>query len=122
MENTPAHGLEDAIIKLGQMAEKRMETAETHEECAFLFGNLNLAAALAAALSSNKPEIHISLDYKTAWKSYYSAKKQAEEFKKEYHQISMEELFPKLFKALKSVFEEESTEKPTKPKKPTKKE
>lgn len=122
MEKTPVKGLTEAIIRIGQMAEKHMLDAENAEEYAFLFGNLNLASSLAHAIANGKHEIHISLEYDTAMKAYTEAKKQAEEIEEEFHQISMDELFPKLFKALKSVFEEEKPKKPTTNKKSNKKE
>lgn len=116
--------LEEMIVKIGTTAEEKMESATTAEEYAFLFGNLNVAAALASAINRSSKTIHLSLDYGKALTAYKASKKEAEEAKKEYHQISLDELFPKLFKALKAVLEEDEKEEPKKPitKKPTKKE
>lgn len=127
MNTTHVKGLANAITQLGIMAEDKMKDATSSEEYAFLFGNLNLAAALSTAIARNNGEIHISLEYEKALNSYKQAQKHLKTHKdteEEYHQISMEEFFPKLFKALKTVFEEETqnTQKPSTTKKSTKKE
>lgn len=117
--------LDKAIIELGIMAEKKMQDAETEEEYAFLFGHVNMAAALAQAIHHTEGAIHISMDYEDAHKSYQEAKAEHEEDEEEcpFKQISMEELFPLLFEALKSATEKKSTpKKPSTTKKSTKKE
>lgn len=122
---TAVAGLEQAIIHLGMLAEEKMEDATSSEEYAFLLGNLNIAAALSKAMHDGKCQIHISMEYEQAKKAYLAAKRETEakEQEEECHQISMEELFPKLFKALKTVFEEETQpKKPSTTKKSTKKE
>lgn len=126
MEITTVTGFEEAIAHIGRLAEAKMETATSSEECAFLLGNLNTAAAIAKSLCDGRHQIHITMEYDRAKKAYANMRSQreAEEKAQECHQISMDELFPKLFKALKAVFEEEtqSTKKPSTTKKSTKKE
>lgn len=122
---TAVRGLEQAIIHLGSLAEEKMENATTAEEYAFLLGNLNIAAALTKALHDSKCQVHISMNYKNAKKAYQSAKREYEEEQaQEYHQTSMDELFPKLFETLKAVFEEKTQKhkKPSTNKKSNKKE
>lgn len=108
--------LEETIIKLGIMAEEKMQNAKTEEEYAFLFGHVNMAAALGHAIAHKSGAVHISMDYKSALNAYKESKKENEtDEEDEYEQISMEELFPILFEALKTASKKKNT--PKKPKK-----
>lgn len=124
-----ATGILDLIIKLGLMAESRMENATDSEEYAFLFGNINMAAALASALhhaeKNNGTTAPISLDYEDALNAYKEAKQEAEEIEEAeecpFKQMDLEELFPLLFEALKAISKKKTTPKKSSTKKPSSK-
>lgn len=126
---TTAKGIFEAIRTIGQIAEYNMENAESEEEWAFLFGHVNMAAALLSAMQNADGPIvkcEISMDYEHACKAYKAAKELFEDDDDEDapHQISMEELFPELFKTIKQIVKEASQEskpKKTTPKKPSNK-
>ena len=116
-----ASGILDAVIRIGKMAEERMSDVETSEEYAFLLGHVNVAAAIAHG-AHNNGITKVNLDYNKAKKAYQEANAEAE-VEEEWHQISMEELFPAFLEALKSTAEKhKATKKATTTKKSTKKE
>ena len=117
-----AFGIVDAIETIGQMAEDALSNAKSKEEYAFLFGHVNMAAALTYAVhhadeDSNIVKCEISLDYDNALNKYNQARKEHYEA----NQMHLEELFPELFKALDEIKAKLFKEKTT-PKKKSKKE
>ena len=118
-ETKIAIGIEDLIQQIGEIAEKNMEKADSQEEQAFLLGHVNFSASLLYALrhaqQTGIKRMSISLDYEEVLKEYLKSKAKQEE-PEETEQISMAELFPKLFAMLLA-----ENKKPSKPKKSTKK-
>ena len=92
----------DMIIEIGKAAEAQMEKADTKEDYAFLLGHVNMATAIASGIlnsKSNARVIQIDFDLKNAKRAYKEAKEQEQE----YHQMSLDELFPELMKLLKQI-------------------
>lgn len=90
------------IIEIGKAAEAQMEKAETKEDYAFLLGHVNMAAAISSGIlnsKSNARVIQINFNFKEAKQAYEEAKEQTQE----YHQMSLDELFPELMKLLKQI-------------------
>lgn len=118
--------IQKIIVEIGSMAEDRIKTAETAEEKAFLFGHVNLAAALTSAIVKDNGTVKISLDYKNAFKAY----KHAQEIYKEKTakeetlegQMDIDDIIPGLLDSLKEIKEILSEQNKTTKKKPTNKE
>lgn len=92
----------EVIVEIGKAAEAQLEKAETKEEYAFLLGHINMAAAISHGIlnsKSNTQVIEINFNFKEAKQAYEEAKEQTQE----YHQMSLDELFPELMKLLKQI-------------------
>lgn len=92
----------EVIVEIGKAAEAQMEKAETKEDYAFLLGHVNMAAAISHGIlnsKSNTQVIEINFNFKEAKQAYEEAKEQEQE----YHQMSLDELFPELMKLLKQI-------------------
>ena len=92
----------EVIVEIGKAAEAQMEKAETKEDYAFLLGHVNMAAAISHGIlnsKSNTQVIEINFNFKEAKQAYEEAKEQTQE----YHQMSLDELFPELMKLLKQI-------------------
>ena len=93
----------EMITQIGIYAEKKMQnTSPDTPQHAFLFGHLNMAAALTSAIIKNKNEIEIGVDYKVSLKAYQEAKKENKENKENKPQ-NVEELLPELLKLLELI-------------------
>lgn len=98
--------LEEILTKLGSIAEEKMQKTEDEEQYAFLFGHVNVAAALVAGLQNNV--ININFNYEESKKAYENTKKVYKSISKKIHQIDMDELFPELLKLLKTIKDKDS--------------
>lgn len=102
--NEALNTMVDVLVSIGDEAEQRMKKTNDPEQKAFLFGHLNLAAAVSAALASKKSTkcIELNLNYKNSLKAYNAAKADAEKLKDILKdQISIEDILPELIEMLK---------------------
>lgn len=111
MPNKPqkVHGIANLIATIGAIAEKQLNNAQNKEEYAYIFGHIHCAALLVSAIDE-PGAVKVYFDYQTAHKAYLDAKQEYENNEKESeeHQLSMEELYPEIFKALDAYFEKKS--------------
>lgn len=116
-EPQKAHGIKDLIITVGRIASSELEKTEDKEQYAFILGHMHFAAFLTNALDQKESpaKLGLSFNYKAALETYKECEQEYKE--KESQQISMEELYPEIFKAVDAYLE-----KKNKPKKTTNKE
>jgi hypothetical protein len=114
-----AHGIVDLVDKIADVIEEQLNDCDKEsdkEQYAFLFGQLALTAILSDALHTEKSckRLHLMLNYTSAHQAYLEARQECdskEESSEKEHQISMEELFPDLLKALDEYFEKKHNKK-----------
>ena len=108
------HGIIELIDAIGEIAEEELQKTDENdkETYAFIFGHFHLIAVLSSALhrNPNGGKIGLSFDYNLAKEAYIEARQEFEDKEKseKEHQISMEEMFPTLFKALDEYFEKKN--------------
>ena len=114
MPNKPqkVHGIANLITTLGQIAEKQLNNAQNKEEYAYIFGHLHCAALLISAIDE-PGAVKVCFDYKLAHKAYLECKQESENNEKESeeHQLSMEELYPEIFKAVDAYLSKKNKKK-----------
>lgn len=114
MPNKPqkVHGIANLIAALGQIAEEHLNNAQNKEEYAYIFGHIHCAALLVSAID-DPGVVKVSFNYKTAHEAYLESKQEYENNKKESeeHQLSMEELYPEIFKAVDAYLNKKSKKK-----------
>lgn len=114
MPNKPqkVHGIADLIITLGQIADEQLNNAQNKEEYAYILGHVHCAALLVSAMD-NPGAVKVSFNYKAAHKAYLETKQEYENNEKESkeHQLSMEELYPEIFKAVDAYLSKKSKKK-----------
>lgn len=106
------HGIDNLITTIGAIAEEQLDNAENKEEYAYIFGHMHCAALLVSAISE-PGDVKVYFDYKTAHKTYLECKQEYENNEKESeeHQLSMEELYPEIFKAVDAYLNKKSKKK-----------
>lgn len=106
------HGIANLITAIGTIAEEQLTNAENKEEYAFIFGHMHCAALLNSAIDE-PGAVKVCFDYKTAHKAYLECKQEYEDNEKESeeHQLSMEELYPEIFKAIDAYLDKKSKKK-----------
>jgi hypothetical protein len=106
------HGIANLIATLGQIADEQLNNAQNKEEYAYIFGHIHCAALLISAID-NPGAVKVSFNYKIAHEAYLEAAQEYENNEKESeeHQLSMEELYPEIFKAVDAYLSKKNKKK-----------